>query len=81
MSNRDFEERQERDLAERVATSLDISVHQLDELDWSIDENTGNDGTVYGYVITFEKSDDPATQAFIDGLTDRMGWVQVSAQL
>ncbi len=81
MGNRDLEEKQEREFAERVATALDVSVDQLDKLEWSLDENVGNDGTVYGYVITFEETDDAETQAFLDRLTGGKGWVQIGHPL
>lgn len=77
MNSRGLEDRQEREFAERLATQLDLTPEQLDELDWSIDENVGNDGTVYGYVVTFEKTGDPVAQAIIDRLTDRRGWIQI----
>lgn len=81
MSNRQLEERQEREFAERVASALDLVPHQLDELEWNIDELTGNDGELHGYTITFQKSDDPVCQEIIDRLTDRMGWVQIGPVL
>ncbi|MBV9882199.1 MAG: hypothetical protein JO276_04245 [Sphingomonadaceae bacterium] len=53
MSNRELEERAERQQTEAVARALGISVEDLEEQDWSIDEDVGNDGAVHGYVVTF----------------------------
>jgi len=53
MSNRQLEERAEREQAQAVARALGISVEDLDEQDWSVDEDVGNDDVVLGYVVTF----------------------------
>ena len=81
MSNRQLEERQEREFVERLAARLDLSLGQMEELDWSLDENVGNDGAVYGYVITFRESDDVAVQSLVDRLTDGQGWIQIGPNL
>ena len=52
MSNRQLEEQQERDQAEAVASALGISVDELDQLDWSIEPVTSDDGIVYGYDVS-----------------------------
>jgi hypothetical protein len=51
MSNRQLDEQQERDQAQAVAIALGISLDDLDQLDWSIDEITSEDGVVYGYDV------------------------------
>lgn len=81
MSSKQLEERRERELIALVATKLDLSVHQLEELDWDLDEDVGNDGTVYGYTVTFRPSRDPDAQDLIDRVTDRQGRVQFGPDL
>lgn len=54
MSSRQLEERQERELDEAVAKALGMSVDELHERGYSIDENVGNDGTVYSHIVTFD---------------------------
>ena len=53
MSNRQLEERQERERDETVAKALGMTVEALTDRGYDLDENVGNDGTVYGYVVTF----------------------------
>ena len=54
MSNRQLEEQQERQRDEAVAAALGISVETLLERGYSVDENVGNDGTVYSHIVTFD---------------------------
>lgn len=56
MSNRQLEERKEREQAEAVAQALGITVDELDELDWSIEEVVSDDGLVYGYDVSLGES-------------------------
>lgn len=54
MSSRQLEERQERERLEAIAKALGMSVDELEAQEWSIDENVGNDGTIYSHVVTLE---------------------------
>ncbi len=58
MSNRQLEEQQERRQAESVAEALGITVDELDQLEWRIEENTSDDGALYGNDIYFEEGSD-----------------------
>ena len=72
-----MEDRRDSDWIERVASALGLVPHQLDGIEWSIDENAGNDGTVYGYIVTFEKSDDAATNEWISQITGGLGFKNI----
>ena len=76
MSSRQLEEQQERRFNAWVAEELGLSLDELEGLDWSIDESDGNDGAVYGHIITFDDGSDPDILAKIDGLQDGR-WVQI----
>ena len=52
MSSRELEDRQERERTTAVARALGMPVDELEDQEWSIDENVGHDGAVYGYVVT-----------------------------
>ena len=53
MSSRQLGERQERERDEAVASALGISVKELLDRGYDLDENVGNDGTVYSCIVTF----------------------------
>jgi hypothetical protein len=79
MSNRQLEERQEREYAAKVAAALGISVEDLDRLEWSIDES-GSDGAVHGYNVNFDEGSDPAILAKIEGLVHGR-WIRIGPEL
>lgn len=54
MSKRQLEEWQEREQAQAVARAIGMPFEELVDQDWSIAADVGNDGTVYGYVVTLE---------------------------
>ena len=54
MSNRQMEDQIEQEQEKAIAQALGISVEELDERGYSIDENVGNDGTIYSYIVTFD---------------------------
>lgn len=54
MSNRQLEEQQEQERDRAVAKALGITVEALEERGYTLDENVGNDGTLYGYIVAFD---------------------------
>lgn len=58
MSNRQLEQQQERRQAERVAEALGITVDDLDQLEWRVEESTSDEGALYGHDIYFEEGSD-----------------------
>lgn len=76
MSGNRWDDRHERRQAEWAASELGITVEELEVLDWSIHENDGNDGAVYGYRVEFGKGSDPEVLAKIDGLQNGL-WVNI----
>jgi len=53
MSNEQLEENEENNLKKRLAHELNISLDELSELEWVIDENSSDDGLIYNYIIQF----------------------------
>lgn len=76
MSSAQLEERQEREFIAWVASEVGLSVEELTELDFDVDEITGNDGAVYGHTVTFGDESDPTILAKISGLQPGR-WVQI----
>jgi len=70
MSNEKLEERQEREFHQLIANELGISIDELCQLEWEIDENSSDEGLVYSCIIQF--SDDSPRRILdkIIGLTD-----------
>ena len=54
MSSRQLEELLEEKRDKAVAKQLGISVSELDRRGYTLDENVGNDGVVYSYIVTFD---------------------------
>lgn len=59
MSNSQLEERQERDAKERIAKYLEISVDELDELEYDEGDETSEDGLTCTYHLTFSETNPP----------------------
>lgn len=70
MSNRQLEDRQEQEFAQKVASALGISADDLNEVDWDIDENTTIDGAMTGYNVTFSEHSNLEVLGKIVGLID-----------
>jgi hypothetical protein len=68
MSNREFEDPEERELLEWVASQLGITPKELSEQDCSIEEDPGEDDDIYGYNVKFGPGSDPEVLARIRGL-------------
>ncbi len=54
MSNRQLEDLLEQKRDRAIAKELGISLKELEQRGYSLDENVGNDGTVYSYIVTFD---------------------------
>lgn len=76
MSNSQLEDRQERDFIAWVASEVGLSVNELTELDFDVDEMSGHDGAVYGHMVTFGEESDPQILAKVGGLQPGR-WVQI----
>lgn len=48
---------QEIQATQRIASALGLSFEELDNQQWSIDEDVGNDGSTYGYIVTLENGE------------------------
>jgi hypothetical protein len=59
MSSRQLEEMRELRRDEMLAKAIGITLHELNEHEWDIDENVMSDDTVAGYIVTFAEGTDP----------------------
>lgn len=69
MSSRELEEQIELKAKERLASSLGLSIEEIDELDYEIHTNESNDGLVYEYVVHISESSPSEILSKIDGLS------------
>lgn len=70
MSNRQLEEQMERDSDQKVAKFLGLTYEEYVYLAPSVEEMTGDDGLIYGYLVTFEIPVPTDLAAKIRGLND-----------
>lgn len=54
MSNRQMEEQMERENDQKVASHLGLTYEEYVYLQPSVEEMVGDDGLIYGYLVTFE---------------------------
>jgi hypothetical protein len=71
-----LEDRQEREHVEAVAAALGISVTDLEQLNWTIEDHASDDGLLYGHNVYFADGSDPAILNRIKGLTNDR-WVRI----
>jgi hypothetical protein len=76
MSGGQWDDHHQRKQAEWIASELGITVDELEVLDWSVHQNDGNDGAVYGHRVEFGDDSDPEVLASIDGLQNGR-WVNI----
>ncbi len=76
MSNAQLEERQEREFAQQIANALGITLDDLDDTQWEIEENASDDGVVYGYVVNFAEGSSAEVLGKIEGLQHGR-WIQI----
>ena len=69
MSSRELDDRREHEFVTWVAGQLGLSVDELEQLEWSHDEDTLADGTATGLVINFDESVDPAILAKVRNIS------------
>lgn len=67
MSNRQLEERHEREINKKIANELGISIDQYEQLVTRLEEIETNDGITTGYEIYFEEGSDPHILKLISG--------------
>lgn len=65
-----LEEQEER--RERLAEFLGLSFHELFSLDYTVTANISDDGHLYGYLVKFDKLNDPLAIDKITGLDKRL---------
>lgn len=65
-------------LQSRLAMELGITDEDVELLEWHIQENTSDDGLIYDFVLTFDKSCPPEILEKIEGLSDDLT-IRVSA--
>ncbi|MEH2209184.1 hypothetical protein [Nostoc sp.] len=70
MSNREFEEMQEKLANQKLASELGISYDDLLELEWDIDTNESDDGLIYEYIVTFSEESPKKILNKIEGIED-----------
>ena len=80
LSNRQLEEQREREITEALAQALGLSAQDLDQLDYTVDPQTGSDGTLHGYNIYFGDGADPEILGRIRGLVNGR-WVRIGPVL
>jgi len=76
MSSRQSDERQEHEFVAWVASEVGLTVEELTQLDFDVDAMEGNDGAIYGHVVTFSEGAEPEVLAKVEGLQDGR-WVQI----
>jgi len=54
----------------RLAEELGITNDDLELLEWETQENSSNDGLIYGFLLTFEENCPPEILEKIEGLSD-----------
>ncbi|HFP2178881.1 TPA: hypothetical protein ACHGSU_004789 [Escherichia coli] len=62
----------------RLAAELGITDEDLELLEWDTQENSSDDGLIYDFVLTFDKSCPPEILEMIEGLSDNLT-IRVSA--
>lgn len=77
MSSRELEDRDESDQHEAVANALGISVDDLDQLDWRLEDHVSDDGLLYGHNVYFGEGADPDILAKVGGLNNGE-WVRIA---
>jgi len=80
LSNRQLEEQREREITEALALALGLSAQDLDQLDYTVDPQTGSDGTLHGYNIYFGDGADPEILGRVRGLVNGR-WVRIGPVL
>jgi hypothetical protein len=72
-------ERQEHDRNKKIADYLGITIEELDQTEWEIEDITSEDGLIYGYDIVFDSISPKTVLNKIAGLENNR--VQVDANL
>ena len=80
LSDRQLEDQREREITEVLAQALRLSSQDLDQLDYTVDPQTGSDGTLHGYNIYFGDGADPEILGRIRGLVNGR-WVRIGPVL
>lgn len=75
MSNSQLEERQEREAHERIAEYLELTVEELDQLEYEEGDETSEDGHTYNYYLTFSESNPPGIMGRVAHLEGRTVYI------
>jgi hypothetical protein len=76
VSSSQLDDRREREFREWVASEVGLSIDELEDLDFDVDEQVGKDDAVYGHIVTFADDANPAVLAKVAGLQDGR-WVSI----
>lgn len=76
MSSQQFDGLRNQQQLEWIASELNLATDELSELQLDLDENSGHDGVVYGYRVTFADESDPQVLNKITGLQHGR-WVNI----
>ncbi|MDR7375476.1 hypothetical protein J2X19_000134 [Rhodoferax ferrireducens] len=80
MSSDALDEARERRQLVLVASELGISMEELDQLEFALDEDSSDDGLVYSVTVRFEEGNPPDIMSKIRGL-DSGNYVYLNAGL
>lgn len=80
LSDRQLQERREREITEALAQALGLTAQDLDRVDYMVDPQRGSDGTLHGYNIYFGDGADPEILGRIHGLVNGR-WVRIGPVL
>lgn len=76
MSSQQFDDLRDQQQLDWIASELNVDPDELSELQFYLDENSGHDGVVYGYRVTFADESDPQVLNKIAGLQHGR-WVNI----
>jgi hypothetical protein len=79
LKRRELQERRARKIVEDLARALDVSPDEVERVDYRIDPQRDDDGTINGFIIYFWDAE-PEFLAKIDGLVNGR-WVRIGPVL
>lgn len=78
MSNRQLDDANEEAFLEHIMGETGLTADELDELEYSVDENTTNDGIVTGYNVTFDNQSNLELLKKATG-SETQSWVRIGS--
>jgi hypothetical protein len=77
---RELQEKRAREVTDNLARALGVSAEELDRVEYRIDPQRADDGTLQGFIIYFWDGATPEFLAKIDGLVNGR-WVRIGPAL